>query len=111
MAHVDQNSVEIRQTQLAKSAAVMLSDGALALFVTYAIVVAFDILPPRLLDPAWMMKLALSLSVNMAIPLAAIAFLQVAAGWDLRTIRFKPGVIFLAKSFDGRCSVFCSCYP
>lgn len=79
MAHVDQNSVEIRQTQLAKSAAVMLSDGALALFVTYAIVVAFDILPPRLLDPAWMMKLALSLSVNMAIPLAAIAFLQVAA--------------------------------
>ncbi len=57
----------------------MLSDGALALFVTYFILVAFDALPARLLDPAWMLNLALSLSGNMVIPLAALAFIHVAA--------------------------------
>ena len=57
----------------------MLGDGALALFVAYAIVVAFDILPPRLTDPAWMTKSALSLTGNMVIPVAALAFLHLAA--------------------------------
>ena len=57
----------------------MLSDGALALFITYLILVAFDALPARLLDPAWMLNLALSLSGNMAIPLAALTFSHVAA--------------------------------
>ena len=57
----------------------MLSDGALALFITYLILVAFDALPPRFLDPAWILSLALSLSGNMAIPLAALAFIHVAA--------------------------------
>ena len=57
----------------------MLSDGALALFITYLILVAFDALPARLLDPAWMLNLALSLSGNMAIPLAALVFIHVAA--------------------------------
>jgi len=76
---VDQDSVDIRQNQIANTAAVMLSDGALALFITYLILVAFDALPPRLLDPAWILSLALSLSGNMAIPLAALAFIHVAA--------------------------------
>jgi len=76
---VNQDSVDIRQNQIANTAAVMLSDGALALFVTYFILVAFDALPARLLDPAWMLNLALSLSGNMVIPLAALAFIHVAA--------------------------------
>ena len=76
---MDQDSVDIRQNQIANTAAVMLSDGALALFITYLILVAFDALPPRLLDPAWILSLALSLSGNMAIPLAALAFIHVAA--------------------------------
>lgn len=76
---MNQDSVDIRQNQIANTAAVMLSDGALALFVTYFILVAFDALPPRLLDPAWILNLALSLSGNMAIPLAALAFIHVAA--------------------------------
>jgi hypothetical protein len=76
---VNQDSVDIRQNQIASTAAVMLSDGALALFVTYVLLVAFDSLPPRLLDPAWMLNLALSLSGNMAIPLAALAFIHLAA--------------------------------
>jgi len=57
----------------------MLSDGAFALFATYAIVVTFDMLPLRLLNPAWIMTIALALSGNIAIPLAALAFLHVAA--------------------------------
>lgn len=77
--HVNQDSVDVRQTQIANSAATMLSDGALALFLTYLIVVAFDILPPRLLDPAWLLNFALSLAGNMAIPLAGLAFLHVSA--------------------------------
>jgi hypothetical protein len=76
---VNQDSVDIRQNQIANTAAVMLSDGALALFITYLILVAFDALPPRFLDPAWILNLALSLSGNMAIPLAALAFIHVAA--------------------------------
>ena len=76
---MDQDSVDIRQNQIANTAAVMLSDGALALFITYLSLVAFDALPPRLLDPAWILSLALSLSGNMAIPLAALAFIHVAA--------------------------------
>jgi hypothetical protein len=76
---VNQDSVDIRQNQIANTAAVMLSDGALALFITYLILVAFDALPARLLDPAWMLNLALSLSGNMAIPLAALVFIHVAA--------------------------------
>jgi hypothetical protein len=76
---VDQDSVDIRQNQIANTAAVMLSDGALALFITYLILVAFDALPPRLLDPAWILNVALSLSGNMAIPLAALAFIHLAA--------------------------------
>ena len=76
---MNQDSVDIRQNQIANTAAVMLSDGALALFITYLILVAFDALPARLLDPAWMLNLALSLSGNMAIPLAALAFIHVAA--------------------------------
>ena len=76
---MNQDSVDIRQNQIANTAAVMLSDGALALFITYLILVAFDALPARLLDPAWMLNLALSLSGNMVIPLAALAFIHVAA--------------------------------
>ena len=76
---MNQDSVDIRQNQIANTAAVMLSDGALALFITYLILVAFDALPPRFLDPAWILSLALSLSGNMAIPLAALAFIHVAA--------------------------------
>lgn len=76
---MNQDSVDIRQNQIANTAAVMLSDGALALFITYLILVAFDTLPPRFLDPAWILNLALSLSGNMAIPLAALAFIHVAA--------------------------------
>jgi hypothetical protein len=57
----------------------MLSDGALALLATYVILVAFDTFPIRLLDPTWMMKLALSLSGNVTIPLIALAFLHVSA--------------------------------
>ncbi len=76
---MNQDSVDIRQNQIANTAAVMLSDGALALFITYLILVAFDALPARLLDPAWMLNLALSLSGNMAIPLAALVFIHVAA--------------------------------
>ena len=76
---MNQDSVDIRQNQIANTAAVMLSDGALALFITYLILVAFDALPPRLLDPAWILSLALSFSGNMAIPFAALAFIHVAA--------------------------------
>lgn len=76
---MDQDSVDIRQNQIANSVAIMLSDGALALLVTYVILVVFDTFPPRLLDPTWMMKLALSLSGNVTIPLIALAFLHVSA--------------------------------
>jgi hypothetical protein len=76
---VNQDSVDVRQSQIANSAAVMLSDGALALFAIYALVLVFDILPPRLLDPNWMMNAALSLSGNLVIPLAGLVFLHLAA--------------------------------
>ena len=76
---MDQDSEDIRQTQIANSVTIMLSDGALALLATYVILVAFDIFPIRLLDPTWMMKLALSLSGNVTIPLIALAFLHVSA--------------------------------
>ena len=76
---MNQDSVDIKQSQFANSVAVMLSDGALALFAIYALVLAFDILPPRLLDPNWLMNVALSLSGNLAIPLAGLVFLHLAA--------------------------------
>ena len=76
---MDQDSEDIRQTQIANSVTIMLSDGALALLATYVILVAFDTFPPRLLDPTWMMKFALSLSGNVTIPLIALAFLHVSA--------------------------------
>ena len=76
---MNQDSVDIRQNQIANTAAVMLCNGAIALFVTYVLLVAFDAFPPRLLDPAWLLNLALSLSGNMAIPLAALAFIHLAA--------------------------------
>ena len=76
---MNQDSVDVRQSQIANSVAVMLSDGALALFAIYALVIAFDILPPRLLDPNWLMNVALSLSRNLVIPLAGLVFLHLAA--------------------------------
>ena len=78
-AHVNQDSIEIRQNRLASSAAKMLSDGALALLAAYAIVVAFDMLPIRLLNPAWQITFASALSGNMTIAFVGLAFLHVAA--------------------------------
>ena len=57
----------------------MLSDGALALLAAYAIVVAFDILPIRILNPAWLITFASALSGNMTIAFVGMAFLHVAA--------------------------------
>ena len=76
---MNQDSVEVRQNQFASSAAKMLSDGALALLAAYAIVVAFDILPIRILNPAWLITFASALSGNMTIAFVGMAFLHVAA--------------------------------
>jgi hypothetical protein len=79
MDHVDQDSVDIRQNQISNGVAIMLSDGAIALFAVYVILVFSDTFPPRLLDPTWMMKLALALSVNVPIPLVGLVFLHLSA--------------------------------
>jgi len=64
---------------LTEDSARLLADGALALFAIYAVVVAFDILPPRLTDPLWLLTASTALVNAVSIPLAGVVFLHLAA--------------------------------
>jgi len=64
---------------LSADSARLLADAALALFAIYAVVVAFDILPPRLLDPLWLLSASTGLVNAVSIPLAGVVFLHLAA--------------------------------
>jgi len=52
---------------------------SLALFAAYLVLVGFDLLPPRILDPLWMISFAGTLCNSMTIPLAGLVFLHGAA--------------------------------
>lgn len=57
----------------------MLSDLGLGLIALYLVIIGFDILPPRILDPLWMLTTASSLCNNISIPLVGMASLHLAA--------------------------------
>jgi hypothetical protein len=57
----------------------LLSRSGLLLLALYAAVVLFDVLPPRLLDPNWILNFAATLVNFVSIPLAGMAFIHVAA--------------------------------
>ena len=64
---------------LSADSARLLADGALAFFAIYAVVVAFEILPPRLTDPLWLLAASTALVNAVSIPLAGVVFLHLAA--------------------------------
>jgi len=64
---------------LSADSARLLADAALALFAIYGVVVAFDILPPRLTDPLWVLAASTALVNAVSIPLAGVVFLHLAA--------------------------------
>ena len=64
---------------LSADSARLLADAALAFFAIYAVVVAFDILPPRLTDPLWLLAASTALVNAVSIPLAGVVFLHLAA--------------------------------
>ena len=57
----------------------MLSDLGLGLIALYLVILGFDILPPRILDPLWMLTTASALCNNISIPLLGMASLHLAA--------------------------------
>ena len=67
------------RVDLAADSAKLLADAALALFAIYAVVVAFEILPPRLVDPLWLLAASTSLVNAVSVPLAGVVFLHLAA--------------------------------
>jgi len=64
---------------LSADSARLLADAALALFAIYAVVVAFESLPPRLTDPLWLLTASTALVNAVSIPLAGVVFLHLAA--------------------------------
>ena len=64
---------------LPSDSAKLLADAALALFALYAVVVAFEILPPRLLDPLWLLTASTGLVNAVSIPLVGVVLLHLAA--------------------------------
>ena len=67
------------RVDLAADSARLLADAALALFAIYAVVVAFDILPPRLTQPLWLLTASTSLVNAVTIPLVGVVLLHLAA--------------------------------
>jgi hypothetical protein len=92
-----QDSEQARQLQIAGTVAPLLSDGALAFFALYFILVAFDIFPPRLLDPLWMLTTASSLCNSMTIPLAGLALLHLSAALDPMNNRIQARRTFYSR--------------
>jgi hypothetical protein len=70
---------EFPREDLANSAAEMLADAALGLFLIFVVIVAFDIFPLRIKDPAWMLTFATTVCNTMLFPLAGLLFLHLAA--------------------------------
>jgi hypothetical protein len=64
---------------LAGDSARLLADAALALFAIYVVLVVFDILPPRLTDPLWLIGFSTALVNSVSIPLVGVVLLHVAA--------------------------------
>lgn len=76
---MNQDSEQARQTQIGGTVAPILSDLGLGLIGLYLLILGFDILPPRILDPLWMLTTASSLTNNISIPLVGMAMLHLAA--------------------------------
>lgn len=60
----------------------ILSNLSTGLFALYIVYVLFDILPFRLLDPAWMITFASAICNSSSIPLAGLALMHLASGFD-----------------------------
>jgi uncharacterized membrane protein (DUF485 family) len=70
---------DFSREDLANSAAEMLADTALGLFLIFIVLVAFDIFPLRIKDSAWMLSFATTVCNTMLFPLAGLLFLHLAA--------------------------------
>lgn len=57
----------------------LLVDASLVFYAIYIVVVGFDVLPPRLLDPLWILSASSALVNAVSIPLAGVFFTHVAA--------------------------------
>ena len=57
----------------------LLIQAAFSLFCVYAVVVAFDSLPPRLLDPGWWLTVSTSLVNAVSIPIVGVVMVHLAA--------------------------------
>ena len=65
--------------ELSADSARLLADAALAMFALYGVMVAFDILPPRPIDPLWWLAASTALVNAVSLPLAGVVFLHLAA--------------------------------
>ena len=57
----------------------MLANVALGLFLIYLVLVAYEIFPIRIKDPAWMLSFASTVCNYMLFPLAGLVFLHISA--------------------------------
>ena len=65
-----------------KKIGLILSNLSIGLFALYIVYVAFDVLPFRLLDPAWMITFASALCNSSSLPLVGLALMHLANGFD-----------------------------
>jgi hypothetical protein len=75
----------------------IISNLAIGLFWLYFIFVVFDIFPLRLLDPIWMITLATSLCNSSSIPLAGLALVHLAIGFNPESQLIKSRRIFYSR--------------
>ena len=64
-----------------KKIGLILSNLSIGLFALYIVYVAFDVLPFRLLDPAWMITFASALCNSSSLPLVGLALMHLANGF------------------------------
>jgi hypothetical protein len=67
------------QDSLPDKAAKLIAKASSVFFVLFAFIVVLDSLPPRLLDPVWLIQTATSLTNVVSFPLAGLFFVHIAA--------------------------------
>lgn len=70
---------EVANPGLTAQAAPLLLNGSYALLAIYVVVIVFDLLPVRLLDPLWIITAAGALTNAVSLPIGGLAFAHAAA--------------------------------
>lgn len=94
------------QESLPDKAAKLIAKASSVFFALFVCIVVLDALPPRLLDPVWLIQTATSLTNTVSFPLAGLFFVHIAAalaplnaGINLRRMRLSRLAVWAALAY------------